>query len=84
MYTKYPYEISQKECSCDIGIYKKYIFGLHSGSWHRTPKTLGINCDDGDKGVWYCVNEAAFRKHLGLEAGCLWDQPRDLRVGTFV
>lgn len=43
--------------------------------WHGAPKTLGISCDKGERGVFCYVNEVTFRPHSRARAVCLKDQP---------
>ena len=50
---------------CDIVTYnKKYTFGLPPHFCHRAPKTLGISCEERDKGVFRYVIEVTFEKQL--------------------
>lgn len=71
--------------SCDIVIYNKnYIFGLHPHSWQRAPKNYwNFLCEKSIKGILYYVNEVNFRKLIKMVAGCLENQPCNLRARPF-
>lgn len=53
---------------CDTVINNKKYYSSHF--WPTAPKTLGISCDDRDKGVFCYVNEVTFRKATWMGAGC--------------
>ena len=60
-YTKYPWEISQKECGCDILIdYKKQAFNFHLGPGTRLPKSLEFPLMR-EIEVFYYVNELTWK-----------------------
>ena len=70
--------------SCDILVYnKKHTFGLCSISWHKA-KTLGISCDESNKGV-FAIQRGDFWKTLEERRLIGWEVSHacDYRVGTF-
>lgn len=51
-------------------------FVFSSFFWHKATKTLGISCDESDKGTFYYVNEMTFRNHLRVgpvASGVSWN-----------
>lgn len=57
-----PWIASNRETllTCNIVIYKKYIFGFCPCFWHRDPKLHGISCDESNKVVFCYIPEVIF------------------------
>ena len=49
--------LTEKLLTCNIVMYKKYIFGFCPCFWHRDPKIHGISCDESNKVVFCYIPE---------------------------